>query len=609
MNQALKQIKIRIWCLVGVCLLFAGALVHRFYVVQILRHEELFSKAQQSYTSIHIQHRERGKIYDFHGNTLVGNMPKVTVTCSPYSVVEEPFLHLEKSLKAGVRERIPQLRESRRRRVAAIIAECFNLDEETVYADLAPWGERRNPDGSTYRAKRQYIMIEQYADQQMIDRFQQMMREADLHMGGFRFENIYIRHYPHGRMLANIIGLTGLGGLERSQHEILVEQSSSETIQRSGDGRVLAYGDNHVDSAGRNGDDIYLTIHEMIQAILEEELDRVQEEHQPWRIYAVIIDPVTGNILGLSQRPNFDLSDRSTITQDNFGNILSGNAYEPGSVMKPFFVAKALDMGVITPETIIDCGSSGVWFGLKDPRGYGESNPGYILKKSSNIGMGKLGLMMGPDMVLQTLRDFRFGQHTMPLFSGESRGMLPRPPLRDLTTSRVPIGYAEMVTILQLARAYSALACGGNMPELRLLDRRRDSETGEITEYPYLPKIQVFTNPSTAPSLVEMLISVTDSDGTGRRARIPGYDVAGKTGTAQIVQNGRFSQWYRASFCGFVPARNPRVLMVITVEGLPQSGAHGGGNVAAPVFQRVMSRVLRYLNVPPDYPEQLNQRH
>jgi cell division protein FtsI/penicillin-binding protein 2 len=533
-------------------------------------------------------------------------MPKVTVSCSPYSVVEEPFIHLEKSLKAGVRERIPQLRETRRRRVAAIIAECFELDEQAVYTDLEPWGERQREDGSTYRAKRQYIMISQYADQQMIDNFRQKMAEADLHLGGFKFENIYIRHYPHGRMLSNIIGLIGLGGLERSENEHLEAESSSVTVQRSGDGRVLGYGDNHVESAGRDGDDIYLTVYEMVQEILEEELDRLQEEHQPWRIYAVIVDPRTGNILAISQRPNFDPGDRSTLRQDNFGNILSGNAYEPGSVMKTFIVAKALDMGVITPESIIDCGNTREWFGLKDPRGYGEQPPGYVLKKSSNIGMGKLSLMMGADMVLQALRDFRFGQAAMPIFAGESRGRLPRPPMRDLTTTRAAIGYAELVTILQLTRAYCALANGGYMRELRLLDRRRDSESGEMIEYPYLPATQIFRNPGTAQMVTEMLISVTDSDGTGRRARIPGYDVAGKTGTAQIVRNGGFSDWYRASFAGFVPARNPQVVMVITVEGLHSSRLHGGGNVAAPVFQRVMSRVLRYLNVPPDYPEQLS---
>ncbi|MBR7121824.1 MAG: penicillin-binding protein 2 [Lentisphaeria bacterium] len=607
MNQALRQVRSRIWCLVVLCLLFAGALVYRFYVVQILRHEELLAKAQSSYTSSRSQQKERGKILDVNGNTLVGNMPRITVTCSPYSVVEEPFLHLEKSLKAGVRERLPLLRESRRRRVAAIVAECFDLDENKVYADLEPWRERRSENGSVSRVKRHYIMIEKYAAKEMVEVFRQKMREADLHLGGFNFENIYIRHYPHGRMLSNIIGLAGLGGLESSESEFLEAQSSSETIQRSGKDQVLEYGDNHINQAGHDGDDIYLTIHEMIQAILEEELDRAQAEHEPWRIYAVVIDPSNGNILAISQRPNFDPVDRSTIRQDNFGNALAGNAYEPGSVMKPFFVAKALDMGVITQDTIIDCGNTGEWFGLKDPRGYGEQNPGYILKKSSNIGMGKLSLMMGADMVAQTLRDFRFGQRAMPIFSGESRGMLPRTPMRDLTTTRAAIGYAELVTVLQLARAYSALACGGVMPELRLLDRRRDGENGKMIEYPYPAEKQLFNNPGTAQTVTEMLISVTAPDGTGRRARIAGYDVAGKTGTAQIVQNGRFSDWYRASFCGFVPARNPRVLMAITIEGLPYSKPHGGGNVAAPVFQRVMSRVLRYLNVPPDYPEQLNR--
>ena len=173
----------------------------------------------------------------------------------------------------------------------------------------------------------------------------------------------------------------------------------------------------------------------------------------------------------------------------------------------------------------------------------------------------------------------------------------------------MPIGYAEQVTALQLVRAYSTIANGGYMPELRILDRRQENISGEVVDYPHFPKKQVLKSSYTFSQLRDMLIGVTASDGTGKRARIPGYVVAGKTGTSEMVINGNSrSGWYRASFCGFVPAYNPELVMVVTCEKLHSSKPHGGGAVAAPIFQRTMSRVLKLLNIKPDKPEELERQ-
>ncbi len=618
MNPAREQIKVRILILAGICMLFAGALFYRFYTVQIIRHDELLKKALKSYTSSTGQKRQRGKILDRNGEVFAGNLPKISVSCSPYSIVDEPFVHLEKSLKAGVRESLPRLREKRRRAVAEILASTFGgKSAGEYYRELAPWEERNGK-----KVKRNYLVIDKAADPKAVRKFKEAMAAEDLHLGGFVFDDIYVRYYPKGRMLANVIGFANVGrdgtmehgGLEKALGANLRAEDSSRTIQRSGDGSQLAYGDHRVDVAGHDGDDIYLTISEPVQAILEDELDKVVEEHHPWRVYAIIVEPSTGNILAMSQRPNFDPQDMSTAKEFGFANAIAGNAYEPGSVMKPFFIAKAIDEGVITPESVIDCGNSSKWyyggFPLNDPRGYGMMTPGGILKKSSNIGTAKVALMMGDDMVWQTLHDFKFGKVSGLPFSPESRGILPRFPFRDkVTITRVPIGYAEQVTILQLARAYCAIANRGKMPHLRLLDRRLDAKSGKIVEYPFLPQEQILKHPETFDHLREMLISVTAHDGTGKRAAIPGYEVAGKTGTSSVVINKVPSkEWYRASFCGFVPARDPKLVMVITVEGLhASSNKYGGGAVAAPVFNRAMSRVLRLHNIQPDFPEQLKK--
>ena len=623
MSSPLSPVRKKIVFLAGICLLLAGALVYRFYVVQILRHEELLKEAQSRYTIREGKMRQRGKILDADGNLLVGNLPRIYVVCSPYSVVVEPFVHLEKSLKPGVRESIPARQEKRRRDVAELLGEFFEGSAEEFYQELDPWRETVDRKGVRRRVKRQHVVIAKAAEPGQVENFKEAMKKKKRHTGGFRFEDIYIRDYPKGRMLANVIGFANIGkgvnaeqgGLEKSLGEILSAKDSIQKIQQSGHGRWLAYGINEIEEAGHDGDDIFLTIKEPVQAILEEELDAAQELRNASFVYAVIVDPRTGNILAMSQRPNFDPGDPNSIKEGYFPNALAGNAYEPGSVMKPFTVAKALDEGVITPDSIIDCGDSPVWsyYGARkrDPRGYGRMTPGGVLKKSSNIGTAKLALQMGDAMVWQMFKDFRYGEKSGLPFSAESRGRLPRFPFPDkVTITSVPIGYSVQVTALQLARAYCALANGGKMPELRLLDKRRSGKNAENIVYPRHEPMQVFKNPETAAKVTEMLISVTALDGTGKRARIPGFEVAGKTGTSQMVIGGSYENApYRASFCGYVPARRPELVMVITFEGLDPKKEHGGGNVAAPVFQKTMSRVLKLLNVKPDFePEPARKR-
>lgn len=633
MNPQLSQVKIRIAVMAVICLLFAGALGYRFYQIQIVRHTELLAKARRGYTAKTVEVRQRGKIYDADGYLLVGNLPKVYVTCAPYSVVIEPFAHMEKSLKPGVRERVPHLREQRRRKVAAIIARTFGVAFNEIYHSLEPVVPRRGADkkplvgkdGKVIMRRNNHYVVDKAADPESVAKFKKAMAEADLHLGGFRFENIFTRHYPKGRMLANVIGYANiakdvnseLGGLERTIGKQLRSEPGQEVHERSRGGSTLAYGENKVLAAGYDGDDVYLTIKEPVQSILEEELDAAALEFPADSIYAVIVDPRTGNILAMSQRPNFDPDNTETLNNASLSNIIAVNAYEPGSVMKPFTIAKALDFGVITPETIIDCGKSRDWFygghRLSDFRGYGEMTPGGILKKSSNIGTAKVALMMGDDRVMQMIRDFKFGTRTGLPFASESKGRLPKFPFPDkVTVTRAPIGYAIQVTALQLARGYCTLANGGMMPQLRILDRCRKADTGEFVEYPYELQEKILHNPATAPAVVEMLLSVTAKDGTGKQAAIEGYEVAGKTGTSQklvwdpVRRKNYYGNSYRATFCGFVPARHPALVMVITFDGV--SGArHGGGNVAAPVFKRTMSRVLRTLNIPPDFPEKLEK--
>lgn len=637
MNPALHQARIRIVVLALLCLAAAAALMHRFYVVQIVRHEELLGKARERVTTTEDRMKQRGRIFDAQGYLLVGNRPMVYVVCSPYSVVHEPFIHLEKSLKPGVRESIPGRRERRRRMVAQILAAHFGKSAEEYYDELNPFSPRRDPSGlvmtdekgSILTRPNHFLQLAKAASPETVAAFKADMNKADLHLGGFVFKDIFVRHYPKGRLMSNILGYADIGkdhtaehgGLEQTLRKNLRGKDSTVRIEQSAKGQALPYGEISVQQAGREGDDIYLTVREPIQSILEEELDAAAAEFPAESIYAVIVDPRTGNILALGQRPNFDPNDTSTFSPAALSNKLAVNAYEPGSVMKPFMIAKAIDFGVIAPDSIIDCGSAKSWSycgsRLNDPRGYGKMTPGGILRKSSNIGTAKVALMMGEEKVHRTLTDFGFGSRTGLPFASESRGRVPRYPFPDkLTVTRAPIGYAVQVTALQLARGYCAIANGGWMPQLRLLDRRRDADSGQIVEYPREAPVQVFRDPGTAAAVTDMLISVTSTDptdrGTGWRGAIPGYEVAGKTGTCQkliydpATKKNRYGNLYRATFCGFAPAHHPEVVMVITFDGV-SGERHAGGNVAAPVFKRTVSRILQHMDIRPDFPEKMER--
>jgi cell division protein FtsI/penicillin-binding protein 2 len=238
------------------------------------------------------------------------------------------------------------------------------------------------------------------------------------------------------------------------------------------------------------------------------------------------------------------------------------------------------------------------------------------LKKSSNIGTAKIALMMGEDRVARMMRTFKFGVRTNLPFAQETRGVVPKLPFPDkLTITRAPIGYSVQTSILQLTRAYCALANGGFMPELRIIDRRWDPVNNRMLKEPYFSPVQTFENPRMVKELVEMLISVTGREGTARQAAIPGFQVAGKTGTSRknipavrdpatgkIIRKSHYAaNQYYASFAGFVPAHEPRLVMVVTLDN--PKGASYGGTVAVPAFRNTMERTLRYLNIQPSEPE------
>ena len=589
-------------------------LVVRYFYIQVVRHDYYLAQAQGKYTSTGKISGRRGEIFDNSGNLLVGNMPCITIRCAPCNIKKS----------------------SDRRKISELVIKHFGKDHAWCRKNFSPKVWRTNREtGKLELRDNQYCQIVRYATLEKVDEFksdlirtfqtekeriQKRDTAKNMPKNVFSYDAVTKRIYPKGRLLSNILGYSNVAdrdeidpqeGLERKMNSEMAPVTGKEVYERDLAGRRLEYGNNEVIKQNRDGKNVYLTISEQIQSIVEDELDTVFAEWNPDTAYAVVADPKTGNILAIAQRPTFNPNDRKSFKPGAISTRIAMDVYEPGSIMKPFIVGKALDWREITPETEFFCEKNAWFFGghkLSDTRDYGTLNTVGVITKSSNIGTGKIAVQVGKERTYKVYKDFGFGTKTNLPLPSESTGVLrhhSKWPTVELT--RVPIGYAMSATLLQVTRAYCALANKGNMPQLRLIDRIEDIATGKVTIMPYAPQKQMFERQEALKQLVDMMVTVTSPGGTATRAAIPGYRVAGKTGTSR--KNYGRNQWnktYFTSFAGFVPADDPKFVMAIMVD-TPRGNRPGGGSVAAPVFARSAERILKYLNVPAD-PELLSKK-
>lgn len=568
----------------------------RLYFIQVVQHEFYLEKARARYTTTKVTAGKRGEIFDFHGNLLVSNVPCVHITADPS--------HLK---KPGQRQRLAYL----------LAAEFPEKSYQDFYDRLVPTRTKKDEDGNVVLKEdgtpetvpNRYAMIARGVSLEKAAQVREIARLNKLN--ALFFQDSYMRAYPKGSLLSNVLGFTNVVddsdvaqiGLEKYFDKQMTAQFGREIYERDRIGRPLLYGP-HVSEEARDGRNLYLTISEPIQSILEEELDASFAEWKPATLYAAIVDPKTGNVLAMAQRPTFDPNDRSTYTDAAGRTRIAEDSIEPGSIIKPFTIGKAIDWGFVTPETEIDC-DKGTWIylgkPLRDSHPYDKLTVAGVIQKSSNIGTAKVAMKLGEERVYQALRMFGFGEKTNLPFRTETSGYLPRVSKWDgLSITRFPIGYGIRVTPLQMLRAYCALANGGRMPQLRLVDRVEDPSTGEIQHIPVSEPVQLFDHPEKHRELIDMMIKVTQKGGTAYKAALPGYEVAGKTGTSRkyIPGRGYVGGKYFSSFVGFVPARDPAFVMLVTMD--EPTGAYYAATVAVPTFKRVSQRVLRHMNIPPD---------
>lgn len=416
-----------------------------------------------------------------------------------------------------------------------------------------------------------------------------------LKISGIYDQRGYQRTYPKGEELAHLVGFTDAEEHGQEGMELVFQNQLG-----GGDGakRVLQ-NRNHsiIDDVGviretRPGQDLVLSVDTRIQHLVYRELRNAVESSHAKAGAVVVIDTQTGEILALSNFPDYDPNNRHGLSGNQLRNRAITDMYEPGSTMKPFVIATALENGKVTPDTIIDTfGGKFTVSGkvIHDTHAAGALTVSEVIQHSSNVGAARIGLGLPAETLWNTFTDVGFGQAPKLGFPGESPGKVrPWKNWRPIEQANMCFGNGMSVSLMQLARAYTVFANQGEMLPLSLT-RVNGPAQGR----------RVFSR-KTAEDVVSMLEMVVKPGGTATAAQVPGYRVAGKTGTAHKVDHGKYVNKYVASFVGFAPASRPRIEIAVMID--EPAGQYYGGEVAAPVFSQIMGNVLPLLNVPADDP-------
>ncbi|HLF23516.1 MAG TPA: penicillin-binding protein 2, partial [Burkholderiales bacterium] len=444
-----------------------------------------------------------------------------------------------------------------------------------------------------------------------------------LQMPGVALLREYRRYYPLGPVAGHVVGFSnvddhGQEGIELAYDRWLRAVPGMKRIVKDPQGSAMELVESL--TLPTPGKDLVLSIDRRIQYLAYRELKAAVTAHHARAASAIVLDARTGEVLALVNEPDFNPNNRGSLKSQVFRNRAVTDLYEPGSTLKPFTIAVALESGRFTPNTPIDTAPGAIRVGdrlIKDMHNHGMLTVARVIEKSSNVGATKIALALNKQSIWTVLRGAGFGEETGVGLPGEVAGLL-RSPSRWVPVEQAAIsyGYGISVTPLQLARAYGALANDGVTLPLTLLKRDVQGCTSAASAIMSAcfarPNIQYARAADTplegravmsarvARELQAMLELAAGADGTGARAQVANYRIAGKTGTVRkLTANGYSEDQYVGWFAGFAPASDPRLVMIVMMDE-PRSGNYFGGEVAAPVFGRVMSGALRLLDVAPD---------
>jgi cell division protein FtsI (penicillin-binding protein 3) len=535
--------------------MLAGSLTltGRALYLQGVNNDFLQAKGESRYARTIEIPATRGRITDRHGDMLAVSTPVRSVWALPSDAKLEPA----------------QARE---------LARLLEMDVRELNERLA--------------TPRDFVYLKRQLSPEVAQRI------ADLKLPGIHQQQEYRRYYPGGEVMAHILGFTnvedrGQEGIELAYEKQLAGRPGLRRVIKDRRGQIVE--DVEAVRPPREGEEVALSIDGKIQYLAWSALRDTMQQHKAKAGAAVVIDSRTGEILAMVNAPTFNPNNRANLTGEQLRNRVFTDAFEPGSVMKPFIAGLALDRGKVKPTTMIDVSAGRMTIGtatISDSHRHDKPmTVAEVIQKSSNIGTVKLAQYFSPTEMWQLFDDLGFGTPLNLGFPGESSGRLrPAKTWKPIEQATMSYGHGISVSLIQMARAYLTFAREGELVPLSLT--RVDGQP--------MKGRRIFS-PETTQAVRDMLESVTQPGGTATKAQVPGYRVGGKTGTAVKLENGRYTKRYIASFVGFAPVSNPRLVVAVMIDE-PSAGSYYAGTVAGPLFSRIMEGSLRSLGVAPDAP-------
>lgn len=602
-NRALFLLGLVILAFIGLC--------YRLTDLQVWRHEELSKMAEKRSVRTTWQTAKRGDILDANGNQLATSVLVNTICADPSLI--------------GGQQTI----------VARAIAPLLGMSEADLYQRLVP-RVSMNSKGETVTNGLHYVRLQKNVTDETWQKIRMTMSQlkfgvdetklskanrtflSSLRQFALSAEPNQLRVYPNGMLAAHVLGFVGtqentnhttetfgFDGVERTFDDKLRGASGWRVTGSDSRGKELvALRDEDVQS--QNGLNVVLTIDAVIQHILETALASAVEKHSPLGITGIVMRPRTGEILAMASLPGFDPNDLATITTNTEPNRVISDVMEPGSTFKTIVIAGALNEKVVKLTDSVFC-ENGVFhyagITLHDSENHHFSNLSVqqVLQKSSNIGAAKIGMQLGAGKLYEYMQEFGLGAYTMiPLPHEASAGRFVHPLKGKYSIAQIPMGQGVAATRLQMAMVFGAIANGGVLMHPMLIKRLEDNGGNVIQRYEPVSVRRVVSE-STAKEMTGALKTVVSKDGTAQFAAITNYVVAGKTGTAQKVVDGRYSsEKFVVSFIGFFPADKPEICISIVMDSAKEGGRAFGGALCGPVFSEIGRRCASYLNIPPD---------
>jgi cell division protein FtsI (penicillin-binding protein 3)/stage V sporulation protein D (sporulation-specific penicillin-binding protein) len=561
---------IRVRCAL-ICMGFAvlySLFSFRLVYIQMIKHDEYAGLAAEKHVHKQIIYSERGAIYDANNEVLANNVPMQTVVADGTRVNDVAT-------------------------VADLLSDELDIPRSEVIEKI--------------QVDRRYVVIQRQVPDARAKALREKLRNQNLR--GIDFEHDTARVYPNGSMLCHVLGFTdfehhGIQGVEASMEQYLHGQDGFRFTERNRAGQeiVLYRGQ---ERAARNGYDVHLTVDLNLQNIVENEIDAAVREYRPGKAMIILMRPETGEILAMANRPNFDLNLRVQAEPEAMKNRAIVDMMEPGSTFKIVATAAALNESRFRPDSYIFC-ENGLWnYGgtpLHDHRAYGDLTLKDILIKSSNIGAAKLALSIGDEKFYEYIRRFGFGERTGIELPGEIPGLVRAPrSWSKISITRIPMGHEIGVTPLQMTVAMAAIANGGKLVMPRIVKSIVSDDGKAISSLSPVVVRQVIS-PQTAREIGDALRGVVSDRGTAAAAAVPGFIIAGKTGTAQRLGAHGYEKGREVvSFCGYLPAQNPQFVGLVVLDD-PHTATpemNYGGQVAGPIFARIAEKAARYLDLQP----------